>query len=160
MIFFKGNYRWRPLQGGQFLVKRGLSQDCLLTWRRHIDEHPEDPKDQSALTQILNEQNETSSRCHLTIMPQEPYLKFLDQRSMKQLSWSKDYPTLMHIKNTEHADWIPNWIQHRFFKDLLYLTPEEEQVVGKTQIHPSAGGWSHSGSSNRPAVDATTSKIS
>jgi hypothetical protein len=42
----------------------------------------------------------------------------------------------MHIKNTEHADWIPNRIQQRFFQQLLMLSSEEQQVVGKAQIHP------------------------
>ena len=143
MIFFKGNYPWRPLQGGQFLVERKSSQPCLERWRYHIDSHPDDPKDQSALTLILKEQNTTDSICHLTIMPQQPYLQFLDKTSMKKISRSQDYPTLMHIKNTEDADWIPNRIQSRFFRQLLYLSPEEERVIGKAQIHPSKS-WSFS----------------
>jgi hypothetical protein len=40
----------------------------------------------------------------------------------------------MHIKNTEHADWIPN--NRRFFQQLLMLSSKEQQVVGKAQIHP------------------------
>lgn len=145
LIFFKGNYRWRPLQGGQIVVDRRSSQPCLEHWRHFIDAHPEDPKDQSALTLILNEQNISTSVCHLTIMPQSPYLQFLDKKVMNRLINSQEYTTLMHIKNTEHADWIPNRIQQRFFKQLLMLSDEEQKVVGKAQIHPSKT-WSASSS--------------
>jgi hypothetical protein len=137
MIFFNGNSPRRPLQGGQFLVERKSSQPCLERWRHFIDANPEDPKDQSALTLILQEQNISGSVCHLTIMPQSPYLQFLDKQLMMRLVKSQEYSTLMHIKNTEHADWIPNRIQQRFFQQLLLLSSEEQQVVGKAQIHPS-----------------------
>jgi hypothetical protein len=139
LIFFQGNYPWRPLQGGQFLVQKKSSQTCLERWRHHIDAHPNDPKDQSALTLILKEQRNKSFAhpCHLTIMPQSPYLMFLNSSAMKTLARTQEYPTLMHIKNTEHADWIPDRVQRRFFKKLLMLSSEEAKVVGKTQIHPS-----------------------
>jgi hypothetical protein len=67
MIFFKGNYRRRPLQGGQFQVNRKSSQPCLERWRHFIDAYPEDPKDQSALTLMLQEQNISGSVCHLPL---------------------------------------------------------------------------------------------
>jgi hypothetical protein len=142
LTFFKGNYPWRPLQGGQFIIERKSSQACLERWRYHIDGHPEDPKDQSALTLILKDQQKnttstTNSICHLSIMPQHPYLQFLNKTVMQQLAKSEQYPTLMHIKNTEHADWIPQRLQRRFFEQLLMLSPAEAQVIGKTQIHPS-----------------------
>jgi hypothetical protein len=137
MIFFKGNSKRRPLQGGQFLVQRETSQPCLDRWRYYIDQHPEDPKDQSALTLILQEQNNATTPCSLSIMPQTPYLRFLDANGMQEMISTKAYPTLMHIKNTEHADWIPNRIQKRFFQQVLDLSEEEAALVGKTQIHPS-----------------------
>jgi hypothetical protein len=139
LIFFKGNYPWRPLQGGQFLVQRKSSQECLERWRFHIDAHPEDPKDQSALTRILEEQQNTTQPhiCHLVIMPQHPYLQFINETVIKDLVRTQKYPTLMHIKNTEHADWIPDRLQRRFFQQLLMLDSREARLVGKTQIHPS-----------------------
>lgn len=140
MIFFKGNTKRRPLQGGQFLVERSRSQPCLERWRHFIDLHPEDPKDQSALTLILEEQNNATAPCRLTIMPQHPFLRFLDASGMRELLSTGKYPTLMHIKNTEHADWIPNRIQRRFFQQVLRLSDEESRVLGKTQIHPSSLG--------------------
>jgi hypothetical protein len=154
LTFFKGNYEWRPLQGGQFIIERKSSQPCLERWRYHIDAHPEDPKDQSALTLMLNDQKNTttsstttnSNICHLTIMPQHPYLQFLNHTVMQQLVKSQQYPTLMHIKNTEHADWIPQKLQRRFFEQLLMLSPAEARVIGKTQIHPPETRSSTSGS--------------
>jgi hypothetical protein len=139
LIFFKGNYPWRPLQGGQFLVQRKFSQDCLERWRHQIDDHPEDPKDQSALTLILDEQNNTTQPhiCHLVIMPQYPYLQFINETVINDLVRTENYPTLMHIKNTEHADWIPDRLQRRFFQKLLMLNSREAKLVGKIQIHPS-----------------------
>eukprot|EP00339_Tiarina_fusa_P006884 CAMPEP_0117058942 /NCGR_PEP_ID=MMETSP0472-20121206/40931_1 /TAXON_ID=693140 ORGANISM="Tiarina fusus, Strain LIS" /NCGR_SAMPLE_ID=MMETSP0472 /ASSEMBLY_ACC=CAM_ASM_000603 /LENGTH=276 /DNA_ID=CAMNT_0004776433 /DNA_START=322 /DNA_END=1148 /DNA_ORIENTATION=- len=131
LIFFKGNFPWRPLQGGQFLVQRKFSQVCLERWRHHIDAHPEDPKDQSA-------NNATQPHtCHLVIMPQYPYLQFINETVIKDLVRTQKYPTLMHIKNTEHADWIPDRLQRRFFQKLLMLNSREAKLVGKTQIHPS-----------------------
>jgi hypothetical protein len=70
-------------------------------------------------------------------MPQHPYSRFLDANGMKEMISTKAYPTLMHIKNTEDADWIPNRMQKRFFQQALDLSEEEASLIGKTQIHPS-----------------------
>lgn len=137
IIFFKGNSKRRPLQGGQFLAQRGTSEGCLKRWRHFIDSNPEDPKDQSALTMILMEQENVTAPCHFTIMPQEPHLRFLDSQVMKELIHTKDFPTLMHIKNTEEAAWVPLAVQQDFFRHALKLSPQELGVIGKTQIHPS-----------------------
>ena len=56
---------------------------------------------------------------------------------MVELTRTGRYPTLVHIKNTEHADWIPDSIQDPFFQQILNLTQAETQFIGKIQIKPS-----------------------
>ena len=172
VYFFKGNYPWRPLQGGQFILIRYNSDLCLSKWRSYIDEHPEDDKDQSALTLLLNEslkieasstslikaqrKNITTSvnidyvrqnsqlekqHCRFTIMKQYPHLQFVNETSMIELTYNthrNDYPTMIHIKNTEHGHWISDEIQTKFFQTILNITSKKElyHIGGKTRIQP------------------------
>jgi hypothetical protein len=149
MSFFKGNWPWRPLQGGQFILERHNSNYCLKRWRYWIDAYPQDDKDQSALTRLLQEEKDCQARsnctfspCHLNIMEQYPHLQFVNETTMIELTRTGDFPTLVHIKNTEHADWIPDSVQDPFFQQILYLTPAEVGWIGKTQIKPSEASWS------------------
>jgi len=163
LIFFQGNYPWRPLQGGQFLAQRDVSDLCLQRWRHYIDANPRDPKDQSALTLVLHEfLNATANGtiatppniCHITIMPQQPHLVFVNKTLMKHLvyrnrpSWwvrlihrqwqyGSDFFTLMHLKNTEDAQWISSDLQQEFFQQVLQLEPEQAKNFGKAPIRPS-----------------------
>jgi hypothetical protein len=148
MSFFKGNWPWRPLQGGQFILERHNSNYCLKRWRYWIDAYPLDDKDQSALTRILQEDKDCQARsncsfspCHLTIMEQHPHLQFVNETTMIELTRTGNFPTLVHIKNTEHADWIPDSVQDPFFQQILHLTPAEAGWIGKTQIKPSEASW-------------------
>jgi hypothetical protein len=139
IVFFEGNLQYGfPVQGGQFVLERNSSQACLERWRYHIDAHPEKDKDQYALALMLKEQedNNDSAACHLTIMPQSPYLYFLSKNAMTRVMNTSQYYTLMHIKNTHHATMIPDKKQKKFFSQLLMLSPEEVQVMGKVRIRP------------------------
>jgi hypothetical protein len=157
MSFFQGDFKnWRPIQGGQFVLERNSSQACLERWRYHIDAHPDEAKDQYALALMWKKQKNgtPSSRiCHLTKMPQHTHLKFLATKSMEELVESQQYPTMMHIKNTQFADKIPSEIQSRFFGQLLMLSPTESQFIGKTRIRPSQSQLG--GSSDAKVKNAT-----
>ena len=175
VYFFKGNYPWRPLQGGQFILIRYNSDYCLHKWRYYIDEHPEDDKDQSALTLLLNEslkqeamsmsarvdlhgKNTTATNtigrnhghqqhCHFTTMEQYPHLQFVNETTMIDLTTKippENFPTMIHIKNTEHGHWISNDIQQKFFQKILNITSRKElyYIGGKTRIQPSNKQWS------------------
>jgi hypothetical protein len=163
MVMFDGNIS--PLQGGQFLVQKGHSESCLERWRYHMDAHPKEHKDQPSLTLMWEEQQGTKANvavssktnthnCTLIRMPQQPYLEFLSVKEMSQLkgaaaasaalggsslllSSSKQYPTLMHIKNTQHASMIPDQLQKEFFQQLLELPPEMVvNITGCRRIRP------------------------
>jgi hypothetical protein len=145
MILFDGNIS--PLQGGQFLVQKGHSEGCLQRWRFHMDAHPKEHKDQPSLTLMWEEQQKTSastSNCTLIRMPQEPYLEFLSVKEMSRLkkgggtgNGNDGYPTLMHIKNTQHASMIPDQLQKEFFQTLLDLPPElVVNITGRRRIRP------------------------
>jgi hypothetical protein len=72
---------------------------------------------------------------------------------MEELVESQQYPTMMHIKNTQFADKIPSEIQSRFFGQLLMLSPTESQFIGKTRIRPSQSQLG--GSSDAKVKNAT-----
>jgi hypothetical protein len=138
IVFFEGN-KQHPIQGGQIVLERNSSQACLERWRYHIDAHPEEHKDQSALALMVKEQedNDDSTACHMTIMPQNPHLLFLSEKVMTRVMNTSQYNTLMHIKNTHHAKLIPDTKQKKFFTQLLMLSPEEVEVMGgKIRIRP------------------------
>lgn len=153
MILFEGNSS--PLQSGQFFMKRGHSEGCLERWRYHIDTHPKVHKDQASLTLMWEEQQQQqpqrgiAGNCTLIRMQQEPYLQFLSTKEMSRLqnggggggdaaaSSSFNYPTLMHIKNTQHANMIPDKLQKTFFQRLLDLPPElVVNIMGRRRIRP------------------------
>jgi hypothetical protein len=168
MVFFEGNFRNWPIQGGQFVLQRNSSRACLERWRYHMDADPSQEKDQVSLGILAKEQEElrqnaSSSKpmmCHLVVMPQKPYLSFLSKNAMARImnynstitttqdnnnnnnnnnnnvQEDKRYPTLMHIKNTQHAAKIPDKKQREFYRELLDLTPEQAQVMGKVRIRP------------------------
>ena len=184
VYFFKGNYPWRPLQGGQFILIRYNSDYCLHKWRYYIDEHPQDDKDQSVLTLLLNESlkqeseatlttsaavsmssrmelhsknaaatnhsiahNQHHQHCHFSIMEQYPHLQFVNVTTMIDLTTKippEKFPTMIHIKNTEHGHWISNDIQEKFFQRILNITSRKElyYIGGKTRIQPSTKQWS------------------
>ena len=142
MVFFQGNLQHGfPVQGGQFVLQRNVSQACLDRWRYYIDSYPNESKDQHALSLMLKEQQDSTNNnnhCHLTIMPQHPWLYFLSRNAMTRiLDNTQEYSTLMHIKNSHHATMIPDKKQKKFFAKLLELSsPEEIQVMGKVRIRP------------------------
>lgn len=81
-------------------------------------------------------------------MEQHPHLQFVNETTMIELTRTSNFPTLVHIKNTEHADWIPDSVQDPFFQQILNLTPAEAGWIGKTQIKPSEASWSKSNTRN------------
>lgn len=149
MALFDGNIS--PLQGGQFVVQRGRSEPCLNRWRYHIDANPTEHKDQPSLTLMWNEQHGSQgisssssslTNCTLLRMPQAPYLEFLSAKEMSRFQGDTNglfqtYPTLMHIKNTQHANTIPDALQKRFFQNLLELSPEMVvNITSRRRIRP------------------------
>ena len=156
MVFFQGNYHWSPVQGGQFVLERNVSQPCLERWRHHIDSNPQEDKDQKALVRLFQEQEESIAVCRLAIMPQKPYLYFLSKNAMTRIMNSTNYYTLMHIKNTHHATKIPDKTQKKFFSGLLDLNSEEAELMGKVRIRPNKT-WS---SFRSEGDDVTESKAS
>jgi hypothetical protein len=115
-----------------------------------LDEH----KDQVSLTKMWNDQQfqekqqgnrKKSNHSHCTIhrMPQQPYLSFLSTKEMASLQGGTNgtnaavYPTLMHIKNTHHAQLIPEKIQREFYQNLLQLPPDLMlNITAKKRIRP------------------------
>jgi hypothetical protein len=150
MALFDGNIS--PLQGGQFVLQKGRSEVCLNRWRYHIDANPTEHKDQPSLTLMWKEQHgsqpksasslslSSSTNCTLLRMPQDPYLKFLSAKEMSRLQGSSNdlpYPTLMHIKNTQHANTIPDALQKKFFQNLLELSPDMvANITSRRRIRP------------------------
>ena len=132
IAFFQGNYPKNfPIQGGQYIVSTKSSNTCLRRWRYHIDQHPETPFDQHALKRLRQDKD----RCHLEIMPQDPFLTF-HVRDIMESNKTKPFRTLMHLKNHGDGLRIPDETQKAFFIDLLQLSPYEAQVIGKTSIDP------------------------
>ena len=92
-----------------------------------MDDHPTEHKDQTSLSLMWEEQQGTkmlsTTNCTLIRMPQGKVLKFLTAKEMSRLKDGKAgaYPTLMHIKNTQHASMIPDALQKEFFETLLDL---------------------------------------
>ncbi len=142
MVLFGGNIS--PLQGGQFLVQLGRSEGCLERWRYHMDANPIEHKDQPSLSIMWKQQQgakmSPSANCTLLRMPQEPYLEFLSTKEMSQWIGDKKgipYPTLMHIKNTQHASTIPDAMQKEFFQTLLELPSAlVANITGRRRIRP------------------------
>ena len=70
-----------------------------------------------------------------SILPQNPHLQFLHEEGMTRLLLNetllRNYTTLVHIKNTQHASEIPDEKQRRFFTEPLNLTMEEAEFMGK-----------------------------
>lgn len=129
MALFDGNIS--PLQGGQFVLRRGHSQACLQRWRSHMDAHTVEHKDQFSLTIMWNEQQRSTTNCTLIKMPQSPHLEFLSTRGMSQQH--DEYATLLHIKNTQHANAIPDHVQHAFFEKLLREIPPDVLLYNITR---------------------------
>jgi len=138
VAFFDGNVS--PLQGGQFLLRKNNSEDCLLRWRQLMDFHTTEHKDQYSLGIMWDEQqSRKQANCTLMRMPQEPFLSFLDGRAMSRLKQGNhEYPTLMHIKNTDDAKKIPDAIQFEFYENLLGLPSDvvRKHVTGRKRIRP------------------------
>uniref|UniRef100_A0A7R9WWS5 Uncharacterized protein n=1 Tax=Craspedostauros australis TaxID=1486917 RepID=A0A7R9WWS5_9STRA len=82
MYFFRGNYDRLPVQGGQFILHRHRSRQCLQRWRHLIDANPRESKDQKSLrtmwnqTQQANWQADPNVDCRIVVMEQEPHLCF------------------------------------------------------------------------------------
>ena len=134
MVFFKGNFKFYPIQGGQFILQRNSSEKCLERWRYHMDVQPTQDKDQVSLAALSKEEDKI---CEISIMEQKPYLKFLSLNSMtNMLNETVRYATLMHIKNTQFATKIPDKKQKRFYQKLLNLTDAQASVMGKVRIRP------------------------
>ena len=151
-VLFEGNFS--PLQGGQFVVQKGRSEGCLERWRSYMDSDLDEHKDQVSLTKMWNDQQlqmkqednkKKSNSLHCTIhrMPQKPYLTFLSTKEMASLKGQGNattpvaYPTLMHIKNTHHAQLIPGNIQQEFYQNLLQLPSDlVRNITAKKRIRP------------------------
>ena len=101
IYFFKGNFDFVPVQGGQFVIDRYKSRGCLTKWRNLIDSTPKETKDQYFLKLMLEEQqqqreqgrrgredmtttndNSSNIQCQLHLMDQEPHLHFPNMLSM------------------------------------------------------------------------------
>lgn len=146
LLFFEGDYS--PLQGGQFVMQVGRSEACLEEWRYYMDVNVEEHKDQVSLAQMWdNQQRKGKSNCTLFRMPQEPFLVFLSTKDMASLKSGGSrgdsitdsyYPTLMHIKNTHHAQTIPKRIQEEFYQHLLQLPKAlvVQNITAKKRIRP------------------------
>ena len=151
-VLFEGNVS--PLQGGQFVVQKGRSEGCLKRWRTYMDADVDEHKDQVSLTKMWNDQQfrqtqhgnrkkSKNSHCILHRMAQKPYLSFLSSKEMASLQSGENgpnavvYPTLMHIKNTHHAQLIPENIQREFYQNLLQLPSHLIQnITAKKRIRP------------------------
>jgi hypothetical protein len=159
IVLFEGNIS--PLQGGQFVVQKGRSQGCLERWRYYMDSDLDEHKDQASLTKMWNEQHQQQRddedhrrtdknyssiairfyNCTILRMPQKPYLTFLSTKEMASLKGGgggeKAYPTLMHVKNTQHAQLIPGNIQREFYQNLLQLPSELMiNITARKRIRP------------------------
>ena len=114
IYFFKGNFDFVPVQGGQFVIDRYHSRGCLTKWRNLIDTTPKETKDQYFLKLMLGEQQEqlqqgeggqtgggggrdmtttndddssssSNLQCQLHLMDQEPHLHFPNMLSMVEM---------------------------------------------------------------------------
>lgn len=139
MAVFEGNYDLLPLQGGQFVLRKGYSEACLERWRYYMDSNPTQHKDQPSLILMWQGQQQHSTNCTLVKMPQSPYIEFLTIHEMSSLQHGiQPYPTLMHIKNTQHAQLIPDAVQLRFFANLLQLPQGivQSNITRRQRIRP------------------------
>jgi hypothetical protein len=141
--FFEGNYKKTPVQGGQMILERYSSKPCLEKWRHLIDQHPEQPKDQPYLLQMLED---PSPDCEIRIMPKDNFLHFPSNKSIFQWvkhkygpppSWfqtvlfgTPDFtvPTMIHIKNSGKVGNVSEDVEALYLQGLLQL-PEGQQDI-------------------------------
>jgi hypothetical protein len=166
IYFFKGNFAKTPVQGGQIILERDSSRNCLLLWRKLMDTRTNETKDQPFLKSMLAKNSSNTRHCQMTIMEQEPHLHFPSAESVKAMNkqWQsqKYYPTLLHIKNTGKVREIPEDAETQYISDVLHLRWWDANANVGTKMHfdPDEPPWSpnHVQSSWTPTYD--TSNIS
>jgi len=80
--FFANKYANKSVQGGQFVVDRYSSKDCLLAWRAIIDANVSEPKDQPALHQIRG--NGRNQDCQIVTMLSHYYISYPVNKTVRQ----------------------------------------------------------------------------
>ena len=93
---------------------------------------PDETRDQKSLKAIGTKHDQY--QCTISVMEQEPYLRFLYQAYMMQslnaLHHGQDAGhALLHLKLTDGADFISDKQQHMFYDALLKLSPAEAQQM-------------------------------
>jgi hypothetical protein len=149
IYFFKGNFAKTPVQGGQIILERDSSRDCLLWWRSFMDQRLNETKDQPFLRDMLEHNHNNTRNCDLTIMTQEPHLHFPSKESVSEMNLrsksERVYSTLIHIKNTGKVRDIPEEDETAYITDVLYLPLHDSShlhVGKKMHFDPDEPPWS------------------
>ena len=160
MWMFRGNIfskyaqgSW-PLQGGQIILDRYLSQPCLERWRRGFDQEDtkEVGKDQFLLLDITAEMdrernltlhqsissNKTALQCEIVIMEQAPYIEFPSVEEIKIRSknlrekrgYRYDYSPIVHVKNDGGTKDLRESEIRPFMKDILQFKDNQRDYLG------------------------------
>lgn len=161
IYFFKGNFRKTPVQGGQIILERDSSRNCLMWWRSMMDTQTNETKDQPFL-KYMQAHNKNSTyvnnyNCRMTVMEQDPHLHFPSAESISQMNskWSseKDYATLLHIKNTGKVRKIDRDAETTYIKDVLNMRFWDSQhaVAQKMHFDPDEPPWAPKNSTGATA---------
>jgi hypothetical protein len=177
IYFFKGNFAKTPVQGGQIVMERDSSRNCLLWWRSMMDTQTSETKDQPFLKVMQEHNHNNSFHCHITVMDQDPHLTFPSAESVKAmtnhhifpfvspLNWNKDryYATLLHIKNTGKVRKIDEDAETTYIRDVLNLRfwDSNADVGRKMHFDPDEPPWSpnHANSSWTPTYAQTNETV-
>ena len=148
IYFFKGNFAKTPVQGGQIIIERDSSRNCLLWWRSMMDLRTNETKDQPFLKVIKENNHNNTWHCHMTVMEQEPHLHFPSKESVRDmnLKWrtQRYYHSLIHIKNTGKVRDIPEAAENIYVSDVLQLRfwDPNADVGRKMHFDPDEPPWS------------------
>jgi hypothetical protein len=166
IYFFKGNFLKTPVQGGQIILERDSSRNCLLWWRSMMDTQTNETKDQPFLKHMqAHNTNDTfvnSFNCRMTVMEQEPHLHFPSADSISEMNnkwWTeRNYATLLHIKNTGKVRKIDRVAETDYIRDVLnmYFWDSDQDVARKMHFDPDEPPWSpknHTNISWMPTYD-------